>query len=97
MDKGILTKETQAAILAKVQEWAKDAKPWVRLAIIFGVKAAFVVADDKYADQLPVEVKEKAQAFFDALLVSNEIDDAIILGVELIPIIIDLLKKDKPE
>jgi len=97
MEKGILTKATQDQILKAVQEWTKDSKPWLKLVITLGVKATFVVADDKYADQLPEEVKDKAQQFFDAILVTKDINQAILLGVELIPIVIELLKKDDNE
>jgi len=93
MEKGILTKASQAAILLLVQDWVKDQKPWLRLTVVIGLRAAFIVADDKYADKLPEALKEKAQRFFDAILIDKDIEVAIMLGVELIPDVIDLFKK----
>lgn len=93
MEKGLFTKASQKAALVQVQKWLEGQKPWVRLVITLGVKAAFAVADDKYADKLPANLKATSQQFFDAVFVEKDIDKAIILGVDLIPEILELFKK----
>lgn len=96
MEKGLVTKAAQDAFLKDVQEWTKGQKAWVRVGITLGCKALFIVADDKYADKLPQDLKQKSQLFFDAVLVQKDVESALTLGIELIPIILDLIKKDKP-
>jgi hypothetical protein len=96
MEKGLASKASQAAFLAKVQEWVTGQKPWIRIVIVLAVKAVFIVADDKYADKLPEPLKETSRQFFDAILVDEDIDKAMMLGIELIPEVLELFKK-KPD
>ena len=93
MEKGVITKASQDKILEIVKNFVKDQKPIARLGVIIGVKLVFAVLDGKYAEKLPELLKEKIQLFIDAILVENDIEKAIELGVDLVPFIIELLKK----
>ncbi len=98
MEHGLFDKATQEVILKQVQEWTKGQKAWVKLVISLGVKAVFIVADDKYADKLPDPLKKEARDFFDAVLVKKDMDEAIVIGVALLPEILKLFaKKDNAE
>ena len=92
-DKGFFSNATQDVILAKVRELVKDQKPMVILLIVIAVKAIFLYADDVIAEnKLPQELTDKCQALFDAILVTKDLDAALVIAVDLIPIIYELIK-----
>lgn len=97
MDKGLFSNATQDVIFAKVRELLKDQKAVVILAITVLLKAVFLYADDILAEnKLPQELTDKSQAFFDAILVEKDIDKAIVLGLDLVPMLYELFKKPTP-
>jgi hypothetical protein len=97
MEKGLFTKATQDAILALLAEAVKDQKPAVKLSASLGGKLAFLIADDMLADKLPEDLKTKCQLFLDAIFVAKDYDLAIVLGVDLIPELFELFKKEEPK
>ena len=95
MDKGIFSDKSQLVIITKIKELLKDQKPFMVLLIVMAVKALFTYVDDGIAEsKLPQEFTDKCQQFFDALLVENDIEKTMTLGIELIPLIFALFKKD---
>jgi hypothetical protein len=95
MDKGIFSDKAQTAIIEKVKVLLKDQKAAVVLLLVLALKILFLYVDDTIAEtKLPQELTDKLQAFFDAILVTKDPDLAMALGVELIPLIWALFKKD---
>lgn len=93
MEKGILSKASQDALLVLAAEGLKDQKPIVKLGASLGIKIIFVYADDILAEKLPEDLKVKCRAFLDCVLVSKDYELAIELGIELIPLIYELFQK----
>lgn len=96
MDKGIFSDKAQTAIIEKVKVLLKDQKAAaVVLLIVLALKMLFLYVDDTIAEtKLPQELTDKLQAFFDAILVTKDPETAMALGVDLIPLIWALFKKD---
>jgi hypothetical protein len=95
MDKGIFSDKSQLVIIEKVKVLLKDQKAFMVLLIVLAIKALFTYVDDGVAEsKLPQALTDKLQLFFDALLVDKDMDTVMMIGIELIPIIFDLFKKE---
>lgn len=95
MDKGIFSDKSQLVIIEKIKGLLKDQKPFMVLLIVMAIKALFTYVDDGVAEsKLPKELTEKLREFFDALLVSKDTEKTMTLGIELIPLIFELFKKN---
>jgi len=95
MDKGIFSDKSQLVIIEKVKALLKDQKAFTVLLIVMAIKALFTYVDDGIAEsKLPPELTDKCQAFFDAVLVDKDVEKAMTLGIELIPMIFALFKKE---
>jgi len=97
MDKGMFSEAAQTELIQKARELVKDQKPVVVLAVTLTIKAVFLYADDILAEKkLPVELTTKCRSFFDAIFVEKDVDKAMMLGLDLIPMLYELFKKPKP-
>ncbi len=93
MDKGLFSNASQEVLIAKLGELLKDQKPALVLIVKLLAKGIFLYADDVIAEQkLPQELTDKSQAFFDAILVTKDLDQALVLGLDLATILYDFFK-----
>jgi len=97
MEKGLITKASQDALIAILLEALKDQKGAVKLSASLGAKVLFLVADYIFAEKLPEDLKTKCRIFGDTVLIEKDYEQAIVLGIELVAEIFDLLKKQEPE
>lgn len=94
MDKGFFSNASQDVLLAELGKLMKDQKPALVLMMKLLAKGIFLYADDVVAEQkLPQEMTDKSQQFFDAILVTKDLDQALVLGLDLATILYNYFKK----
>ena len=96
-EKGLVSIASQEAAVALVINLVKDEKPPIKIGAPLLLKIVFLVADDKYADKLPEELKVKTRACIDAFLVAKDVELGVMLAIELIPVLYELFKKPDVE
>ena len=97
MEKGIASVAAQNKVLEQVKEVVKDKDIKVRILAVVGVKALFYVGDDIFAEKIYEPLKLKIRELIDAVYLENDIDKSLMLVVDIVPMVLDLFKKDNPE